>query len=330
MEKLKWAISFLLASSLIGLAGCSLQTSKEKVAHATEKQEKKMVKKDEPKKQEEEKPVFINIIDPSTKTVIKTISPKDMGFKTDVEKYKAEIAKMAKDFARGTKDSPGYDKRMILDKLDANGQVIKGTPQTILDEDELTEKILQLSETGGDVEVPLYVTASGYKVEDVSHLGETVVASYTTHFNSGIAGRSKNIALSAAAINNIIIGVQDSFSYNTTVGPSDAAHGYQKAPEIQDGKLVDGYGGGICQTSSTLYNAIDQLAVSYIEKHHHSLHVGYVPEGRDATVSYGGKDFRFKNTTGVPIVLKAIVKKGSLTVEVRTSNAYKSLIKKAI
>ncbi|MGG3470279.1 VanW family protein [Neobacillus pocheonensis] len=331
MVNINWAISLLLAASLIGLAGCAEQITKEKEAKATGIQEKQTVKKKvEGKKQEVEIPVFVNIIDPSTKAVIKTLSPKDLGFKTDIENYKAEISSMAKELARGTKETPGYDKRMILDKLNTNGQVIKGTPQTILDETELTEKILQVSEKGGDVEIPLYVTASGYKVDDVSHLGEVVVASYTTHFNSSLAGRSKNIALSAAAINNVIIGAQDSFSYNTTVGPSDAAHGYQKAPEIQEGKLVEGYGGGICQTSSTLYNAIDQLGVSYIEKHHHSLHVGYVPEGRDATVSYGGKDFRFKNTTDVPIILKAIVRKGSITVEVRTAKAYQNLIKKPV
>jgi vancomycin resistance protein YoaR len=187
-----------------------------------------------------------------------------------------------------------------------------------------------VSEKGGNVELPLYVNASGYQAEEASQLDDVVVASYTTHFNSGTVGRTKNIELSAQAINNVILGTNDSFSYNTTVGPSDAEHGYQKAPEINYGKLVEGYGGGICQTSSTLYNAIDQLAVQYIEKHHHSLTVGYVPQGRDATVSYGGKDFRFKNTTGVPLILKAIVNGGSITVEVRTSKTYQSQLKKRI
>jgi vancomycin resistance protein YoaR len=79
-----------------------------------------------------------------------------------------------------------------------------------------------------------------------------------------------------------------------------------------------------------LYNAIDHLAVQYIEKHHHSLAVGYVPKGRDATVSYGGKDFRYQNTTGVPLLIKAIVGKGSLTVEIRTAKEYQSQIKKKI
>ncbi|MFL6562330.1 MAG: VanW family protein, partial [Bacillus sp. (in: firmicutes)] len=246
------------------------------------------------------------------------------------DNYKNEIAKLTRELARGTESTPGYDKRMVLDKLDSNGQVIKGTPQQILDEEKLAEKIMLVSEKGGNVELPLYVNASGYQAEEASQLDDVVVASYTTHFNSGTVGRTKNIELSAKAINNVILGTNDSFSYNTTVGPSDAEHGYQKAPEINYGKLVEGYGGGICQTSSTLYNAIDQLAVKYIEKNHHSLTVGYVPKGRDATVSYGGKDFRFQNTTGVPLILKAIVNGGSLTVEVRTSKTYQSQLKKPI
>jgi vancomycin resistance protein YoaR len=340
MAKRNWVISLVVAICLIG-TGCAEQTAKEKEAKAAEQQqkiekdkklqeEKKLAeakKREEERKQEEARPVYVNIIDPNTKEKVKTFNTKDLGYITNPENYKVEIAKLTRELARGSQSTPGYDKRMVLDKLDGNGQVIKGTPQTILDEEELAEKIMLVSEKGGDVEIPLYINASGYKNEDAAHLDEVVIASYTTYFNSGVVGRTKNIELSAEAINNVILGTNDYFSFNTTVGPSDAEHGYQKAAEINYGKLVEGYGGGICQTSSTLYNAIDQLAVTYVEKHHHSLKVGYVPKGRDATVSYGGKDFRFQNTSGVPLILKAIVRNGSLTVEVRTSTAYQDQVK---
>ncbi|MGF6950753.1 vancomycin resistance protein YoaR [Neobacillus sp. B4I6] len=343
MAKQNWVISLLVAVCLIG-TGCTEQTAKEKEAKAAEiqqkivkekklQEEKKLAetkKREEERKLEEARPVYVNIIDPNTKDKVKTFNTKDLGYITNPENYKVEIAKLTRELARGTESRPGYDKRMVLDKLDGNGQVIKGIPQTILDEEELAEKIMLASEKGGDVEIPLYINASGYKNEDAAHLDEVVIASYTTYFNSGVVGRTKNIELSAEAINNVILGTNDYFSFNTTVGPSDAGHGYQKAAEINYGKLVEGYGGGICQTSSTLYNAIDQLAVTYVEKHHHSLKVGYVPKGRDATVSYGGKDFRFQNTSGVPLILKAIVRNGSLTVEVRTSTAYQDQVKKGI
>ncbi|MFP5112041.1 VanW family protein [Bacillaceae bacterium C204] len=331
MTKRSWVISVLVICSLLWLAGCTGKTVNEKAVEekVTEpKQKPVQTPQEEPQKEEAPKPIAVNVIDPTTKSIIKTFLPVDMGFGTDNDAYKKELKKWAQDLARGTESTAGYDQRMVLDKMDANGQIIKGKPRIILEETELVEKVITASAAGGDVELPLYVTESGYKPEDVKHLGEVVVATFTTRFNSGVVGRSKNIELSAEAINNFIVGAGDIFSFNTTVGPSDAKHGYQKAKEIVNKQLVDGIGGGICQTSSTLFNAVDKLGVSYIEKHHHSLSVGYVPAGRDATVSYGGPDFRFQNTNGAPFIIKSIYKKGSLTIEVRTSAAYQGLMAK--
>jgi vancomycin resistance protein YoaR len=340
--KYSWAVSIILAASLIGLVGCSEQTAKEKELEEKiaelekqiekEKQEKEDAIKEQEEKEkeeqikEEQKLVVINVVDPQTKEVVKLIKPEELGFGIDHDKYKKEIENWVRALARGSETTPGYDKRMIPDKIGENGEIIKGSPRVILEEAELLEKVLNASEKGETVELPIYVSESEYKPEEVPFLGEVVVASYTTNFNSSVVGRSKNIELSAESINNIIIGKGDIFSFNTTVGPSDAAHGYQQAPEILNGKLVDGIGGGICQTSSTLFNAVDKLGVKYVEKHHHSLNVGYVPKGRDATVSYGGLDFRFENTTGIPFLIKAIVKDGTLTVEVRTSKANQALL----
>jgi vancomycin resistance protein YoaR len=331
----------ILVVSLIGLVGCSKATSKEeqlekKIAELEKKIEEEQKEKEEALKEQEEKEkeakeeeeqvIMVDVVDPNTKKVIKTINPVEMGYGTDNEKYKAEIESWVTELARGSDNSVGYDQRMIPDKIGKNGEIVKGKPRIILEESELVEKVMNASEKGEAVELPLYVYESGYKQEEAAYLSEVVVASYTTQFNSGVAGRSKNIELSAAAINNVILGTNDIFSFNTTVGPSDAAHGYQPAPEILNGKLVDGIGGGICQTSSTLFNAVDKLGVSYIEWHHHSLNVGYVPKGRDATVSYGGLDFRFENTTGIPLLIKAIVHEGSLTVEIRTSKENQAIL----
>ncbi|MGJ7910038.1 VanW family protein [Neobacillus sp. LXY-1] len=322
MGKWRWAISLLIVSSLVGVGGCSEKTTQK----ATQQTNPNNTVKDGPKKQEPPKPAVINIVDPTTKAVIKTFTPAEMGYTTDQDSYKKQIEEWAKEMARGTETTPGYDKRIKLDKIDANGQIIKGTPQVILDEAILVDKVMQASSAGGDVELPITVHESGYKPEDAAHLGEVVIASYTTYFGSGVVGRSKNIELSAQAIDNVIVGVNDIFSFNDTVGPSDAEHGYQKAKEIVDKKLVDGIGGGICQTSSTLFNSVDKLKVHYVEWNHHSLSVGYVPKGRDATVSYGGKDFRFQNTTGVPIMINTIYQRGKITIEIRTAATYQSLV----
>ncbi len=329
---LKRGISVMLAASLIGLVGCSGKSAKEKeleekIVELQKQIEKDKVKEEKTEVEEEEQSLEVNVIDPNTDEVIKTFLPEEMGFGTKEEKYKEEVENWVKEIARGTETKDGYDQRMIPDRIGEDGQVIKGTPRVILEEEELLEKVIHAFKKGGTVELPLYVSESGYKPEEVSKLEEVVVASYTTNFDSSVAGRTKNIELSAQAINNVIVGEEDIFSFNTTVGPSDEEHGYQKAMEAVNGKLVEGIGGGICQTSSTLFNAVDTLGVSYVEKHHHSLDVGYVPKGRDATVSYGGLDFRFQNTIGIPVVLKAFIENDALIVEVRTSKANQSLIK---
>ena len=275
-----------------------------------------------------ERPPVIKLIDPSTFTVIKTISPYELGYDLDYASYVLEIEQLAKDLARGSDSFSGFDQRMVLDKLDSNGQIIKGSPMVILKESELVENILAVSSSGGHVELPLYKTESSYNVEDLPRLQEVVVASYTTYFNTADPGRNKNIELSAKAINNVIVGSGDQFSFNMMVGPRDEENGYQPAPEIINSKLVMGIGGGVCQTSSTLYNAVDQVLIDSIERHHHSLDVGYVPKGQDATVAYGISDYRFQNVSSVPFLIKANYGNGSLTIEVRTSKDYASILKK--
>lgn len=281
---------------------------------------------EEAEEPEEELPLTVDVVDPMTDEIIHSFSPEEMGYGVNDDAYLEELKIWAKELARGTEEQEGYDQRMTPDKLEKNGEITKGSPRIILSEAELVERILQVSEKGGRVELPIEVTESEYAEEEVPYLDEAVVASYTTYFDSSVQGRSKNIELSAEAINNIILGVGDRFSFNTTVGPRTVETGYQKALEAVNGELVEGIGGGICQTSSTLFNAVDALNVDYIEKHHHSVAVGYVPHGRDATVSYGGLDFQFQNTTEVPLLIKTIIDGGSLTVEVRTSEANKAIL----
>ena len=85
------------------------------------------------------------------------------------------------------------------------------------------------------------------------------------------------------------------------MGNTNAAKGYKEATAYVGGKVVPSYGGGICQVSSTLYNAVLYANLEIVERHNHSYVVSYVPAGRDATVAYGGKDFKFKNTRSYPI-----------------------------
>jgi vancomycin resistance protein YoaR len=263
----------------------------------------------------------IDLIDPYTKEVIHTFHPEDYWIELDVRIFKEEVENWIQEI------QPKYFKEMTLDRIDTDGEIIKGTPKTEINASLLTEEVLKRAFTGGRIEIPLKVTESNYRPTDVLHLKEVVIATYTTRFNPNQTGRSKNIEISAAAIHNVIVGSGDKFSFNSIVGPREIANGYQMAPEIVNGKLVMGIGGGICQTSSTLFNAVDQLSVEIIERHHHSKDVGYVPKGRDATVSfYGGLDFQFINTTGVPFLIQTYYRPGSLTVVIRTSKEYAELM----
>ncbi|CAM5224095.1 VanW like protein OS=Ureibacillus acetophenoni OX=614649 GN=SAMN05877842_103157 PE=4 SV=1 [Ureibacillus acetophenoni] len=263
----------------------------------------------------------VHIIDPNDNKVITTIIPQPYHIELDLPYFKSQVQLIVKKIANGSATKSGYSQKMILDRIDpATGTIIKGRPKMTLDEDSLIEKIMELSFTGGKVYLPIKISKSGYDENEAVSLGEVVLASYTTRFNPNRIGRSKNIELSATSINNVIVGSGDIFSFNDTVGPRDISAGYQEAPEFLQGKIVVGIGGGICQTSSTLFNAIDQLEVKILERHRHTRDIGYVPKGRDATVSFGGLDFSFQNTLGIPVLIKTYYSKyGSITVQIRTS-----------
>lgn len=332
----KWISAFLFIM-LIGLFGCQQQSvieqhieSEETPERAEQQQTPQTGSTKQPVVQTEIIPApapVINIIDPASNKLIHTLSPIDLGYEMDIAAYIAKVEQLAKELARGVDGKPGYDQRMILDRLDEQGNLIEGNPQVLLRESILVERIMEASAGGGTVELPIEIRESGYDSEDIPYLDDVVIASYTTYFKPADTNRNKNIELSAKAINNTIVGSGDQFSFNTVVGPRDETNGYQPAPEIINKKLVMGIGGGVCQTSSTLFNAVDYFPVKYIEWHHHSIDIGYVPKGRDATVSYGGLDFRFQNTADAPFLIKTIYGDDFLTIEIRTAEKYVGVFK---
>lgn len=119
--------------------------------------------------------------------------------------------------------------------------------------------------------------------------------------------RGENIKIAVSKINGKMLAPGEIFSFNETVGPRTEKGGYQAAHTYVAGKIVDGIGGGICQVSSTLYNAVLFSDLEVIERRNHMFTVGYVPKGTDATVSYGSVDFKFRNSTRWPIKIEAWV-----------------------
>lgn len=127
---------------------------------------------------------------------------------------------------------------------------------------------------------------------------ETVAAEFSTQIKTKSKNRAKNIEITCGKINNVTVKSGTEFSFCKTTGVSKESEGYEKADVIVNKKTVHALGGGNCQVSTTLYNAV--LAVSDLEvteRHPHGKKVNYVPEGKDAAIAHGSKDLRFKNNS---------------------------------
>lgn len=128
-----------------------------------------------------------------------------------------------------------------------------------------------------------------------------LLSEFSTSFASSNSNRSTNISLAAAKINGIVLMPGDTFSYNQTVGQRTTSAGFKSAPAYLNGQVVQETGGGICQVSSTLYNAVLYANLEIVERQNHTFKPTYVKPGLDATVSWGGPDFKFKNNRDYPI-----------------------------
>ena len=132
------------------------------------------------------------------------------------------------------------------------------------------------------------------------------LSSFTTYFDGGNEARSHNIRLAASMINGTVIQSGEVFSFNATVGERTPGRGFKKAAIIENGEFVEGIGGGVCQVSTTLYNAALLAGCKAVEYHPHSLAVSYVPPSRDAMVSGTFFDLKLENATKSTIYLKAV------------------------
>ncbi|MBR2708650.1 MAG: VanW family protein [Clostridia bacterium] len=131
------------------------------------------------------------------------------------------------------------------------------------------------------------------------------LASYSTNYSSSGASRSNNIALATSKINGTVLMPGETFSYNGIVGRRTKEAGFQEAGAYSNGQVVNEVGGGICQVSSTLYNAVLRSNLEVTDRHNHMFQVNYCPIGTDATVSWGAPDFKFKNNRNYAIKIVA-------------------------
>jgi len=142
-----------------------------------------------------------------------------------------------------------------------------------------------------------------------------LLGDYTTYFDPNQIGRTFNLKLAAKTLDGTVLKPKEVFSFNRTVGPRTAEAGYQEAIIIEGNKFVPGLGGGVCQVSSTLYNAVRLASPSLTvtERSPHSLPITYVPLGQDATVAYPNLDFKFRNDSKDLVLIRSGVSGNALT-----------------
>ncbi len=174
-----------------------------------------------------------------------------------------------------------------------------------------------ISEDKEEYEIPLIITKASKTVQEIgTEAFPDLLSTFSTKYNAGDVDRTTNLKLSAGKINGTVLLPGEEFSYNKVVGERTIAAGYKMAATFSGGKVVDGLGGGICQISSTLYDAVVMANLDVTVRRNHQFVTSYLSGGKDATVVWGSQDFKFVNSRKYPIRLTATVSGGVATIQV--------------
>lgn len=174
-----------------------------------------------------------------------------------------------------------------------------------------------ITEEKEEYEIPLKITKPSKTVKDIgTEAFPDLISTFSTKYNAGNADRTTNLRLAANKINGTVLLPNEEFSYNAVVGERTINAGYKMAATYSNGAVVDGLGGGICQISSTLYDAVVMANLKITTRRNHQFVTSYVPAGKDATVVWGSQDFKFVNSRKYPVRITASVQGGVATVQV--------------
>ena len=176
---------------------------------------------------------------------------------------------------------------------------------------------LQTKGAARSVELQTKITAPKLTTEVAKAMGiHERISTFTTTYSSGLPTRVNNIHVLGSALDGKLVPPGGTFSLNGAVGERTAAKGYQEANAIVQGKLVPQLGGGICQVATTLFNAVFFTGFPVLERINHSFYISHYPTGRDATVSWGGPDLRWKNTSNNWVLVSVSYSSESITVSI--------------
>lgn len=204
------------------------------------------------------------------------------------------------------------------------GEVVEGQRGVEIDA-EAAQYVMDAAAEGERIKLPASVTVPDMTAEELEAvLFRDLLASATTYV-SGTKARKGNVQLSADFVNGTILNHGDVFDYNEIVGERTKERGFGEASAYRNGETVQELGGGICQTSSTVYYAVLLANLEIVDRAFHRFYPGYIELGMDATVSWGGPEFRFRNDTGYPIRIEVVYEKDNLTVNIygtKTDDTY--------
>lgn len=161
----------------------------------------------------------------------------------------------------------------------------------------------QLPTQSGIVDKLPWDEDNSFKKAISEHNTPVLMAAYCTVLKDPLPGEEENVHLAASSLCGIVVNPGEVFAQNKKLGPYTESKGYKKGPTYMGSTLTTTVGGGVCKIASTLYNVSILSNLKIVERHNHNMPVPYVPYGQDATVAYGGKDFKFLNNTSHPILI---------------------------
>jgi vancomycin resistance protein YoaR len=252
---------------------------------------------------------FINNVDKTVKSSLGKKNNLKISISYNEEKLKKSVGHISKEINLEVKDASINVNESSIDVEDGNS----GLDVNI--EESIKNVIRELEKGNKKEELVVTKVEPNIKKEQLQEVN-ALLGSYSTKFDSSIAGRSSNIRLATSKSSDILLMPGDVFSYNEHTGEKSLSNGYKHAPVIVQGVVQEGVGGGICQVSSTLYNSVLYAGLELVNIKNHSIPSSYVSMGRDATVTDGGIDFVFKNNLKYPVYIKNYVSGNVVTCQI--------------
>lgn len=230
------------------------------------------------------------------------------GVELNVDTVLSYDEEKVKEFANNINEEVKVD--AVDAKISINGSSISVTPESIgkhLDIEDLSNKIKECVDPDPTAVEAVTVELQEYSpriTAEALNKIDGVMSSFSSTFGTSDSGRVENLRISTGYINGTLLMPGDEFSYNSTIGETTPERGYKEANTYVGSEIVPGYGGGVCQVSSTLYRAVIQANIRSTERRNHSMTVGYAKPGLDATVAAGYIDYKFVNTYDFPVYIQ--------------------------